>query len=251
MTEALTALASEIEELTKKIDETKKQKAEAEKELKEATKIRKDEHAAYKVSKEEDEQAVALIKEATAVLADFYKENGIALVQNHRQPDLKAGIAPPPPPAEWGAYGEDRQEASSIFTMLSTIQEDIEKDIKKADVAEESAVKDFEVVKEALEKDIKDAESLEIELTKTQGQKKETQASTKEERGGKLGSLEATMDKIHVAEPDCYFFTVNYEVRMRNRQIEMDALTKAKAILKGADFSKKDPKRELKPGDAF
>lgn len=253
MTEALRALASDIEELEKEYKEKEKERKETADELAEATKIRSDENAVYKISKKEDEDAVALIKEATMVLQDFYKENGIALVQSHRQPDLKveAGMAPPPPPAEWGGYGEKRLEVDSIFTMLSTIQEDIEKDIKKADLAEKSAVESFEEVKASLEKDLKDLKEFLTSIEKTKGQKKEETVTTSEERTAKAGMLQATMNKIKVAEPDCYFFSVNYEVRVRNRHIEMDSLTKAKAILRGADFAMKDPKRELKPGDAF
>jgi len=253
MTDAVGALASDIEELKKEYAEKEKEKTETETELAEAAKIRSDENAVYKIAKKEDEDAVTLIKEATVVLEDFYKENGMALLQSHRQPDLKVevGIAPPPPPASWKGYGEKRLEVASVFTMLSTIQGDIEEDIKKADLAEESAAKAFEEVKASLEKDLKDLKELLTSLAKTQGQKEETLVSTKEERGGKADLLEATMNKIKVAEPDCYFFSVNYEARLRNRQIEMDALTKAKAILRGADFAMKDPKRELKPGDAF
>merc|ERR1712129_683141 len=81
MTEALRALASDIEELEKEYKEKEKERKETEDELAEATKIRSDENAVNKISKKEDEEAVTLIKEATMVLEDFYKEKGIALVQ--------------------------------------------------------------------------------------------------------------------------------------------------------------------------
>jgi hypothetical protein len=39
---------------------------------------------------------------------------------------------------------------------------------------------------------------------------------------------------------------------VKNRQIEIDGLDKAKAILTGASFNAgPDPNREIKPGDAF
>lgn len=52
----------------------------------------------------------------------------------------------------------------------------------------------------------------------------------------KKGGLDATLDKIKDTTPGCDFITVNFEMRSRNRQIEIDGLDKAKAILKGAAF---------------
>ena len=37
-------------------------------------------------------------------------------------------------------------------------------------------------------------------------------------------------------EPRCDFIAVNFETRLKNRQIEMDGLNQAKAVLQGASF---------------
>jgi hypothetical protein len=58
--------------------------------------------------------------------------------------------------------------------------------------------------------------------------------------------------KIQDINPNCEYFEVNYPMRTKNRQVEIDGLTKAKAILLGGVFDEgPDPNREIKPGDAF
>ena len=76
MTDALTALATDIEDVKKKIAENEKQKKETETELASAVRIRSDEKAAYEIAKKEDTDAVALIGQAIDVLEGFYKEKG-------------------------------------------------------------------------------------------------------------------------------------------------------------------------------
>lgn len=74
----------------------------------------------------------------------------------------------------------------------------------------------------------------------------------KESRASDLGELKSVMEKIKVDEPGCEFMTINFPVRATNRQMEIDGLLKAKAILQGGTFDKgPDPNREFKPGDAM
>ena len=82
---------------------------------------------------------------------------------------------------------------------------------------------------------------------------KESEAvETASDRRSKGDELKVVMKKIKDAEPGCDYFTINYPVRSKNRQIEVDGLHKAKAILAGGEFAApEDTTRELKPGDAF
>ena len=61
-------------------------------------------------------------------------------------------------------------------------------------------------------------------------------ANQKELQSEKMESLGATTKEISALEPGCDFIAVNLEVRTKNRQLEIDGLKKAKAILKGAEF---------------
>jgi len=48
--------------------------------------------------------------------------------------------------------------------------------------------------------------------------------------------FDAVLQKIADATPGCDYLTLNDELRLKNRQIEIDGLVKAKAILQGGEF---------------
>merc|ERR1719174_3227484 len=84
------------------------------------------------------------------------------------------------------------------------------------------------------------------------GDAEEDKTNTGKQRGTKKGELDGVLKKIKDINPNCEYYEVNYPLRVKNRQIEIDGLNKAKAILKGGKFDAgPDPNREIKPGDAF
>merc|ERR1740123_2747529 len=62
-------------------------------------------------------------------------------------------------------------------------------------------------------------------------------ASQKKERLGKNKELAGVMKTIDDANPGCEYLTIAYPKKLKNRQIEMDGLRKAKGILQGAKFN--------------
>jgi len=254
-TEAINALKSEIEEIVK--DYTEKQ-AEVDKmleQIKELTKIREDENREYLKAKADDEAASVLVAQATEVLESFYKENNLMLAQEAvKQPfQTKAGQAPPPPPTTWESpYQGKTDESTGIIAILGMIKEDIDKDLEKATTSEKEALELFEETTKELNTNIEKAEELITSLKKTEGVKKQEIEEQKDDRSKTQELLTAVMEKIKDAEPGCDYFTINFPLRAKDRQIEIDGLIKAKAILQGAKFDEgPDPSRELKPGDAF
>merc|ERR1719198_2757837 len=86
---------------------------------------------------------------------------------------------------------------------------------------------------------------------KRMGQAETDKSNTEKERGTKKGELDNLLDKIAEINPNCEYYEVNYPMRTKNRQIEIDGLNKAKAILQGGVFDEgPDPNHEIKPGDA-
>merc|ERR1719468_661676 len=255
MTESITALKAEIEEIKKNIveneDEIKKNKDE----LAELTKIREDENREYLSAKADDEAASELVANAKDVLETFYKENNLMLSQvSKKQPFVtEAGKAPPPPPATWdGGYGGKTEESTGIIAILGMIKEDIDKDVEKATTAEKEAQAPLDESKKEIEATVEKLEKLNNSLLIEQGKKEQDVEDTKDSRVKAHGLLAATMEKIKDAEPGCDYFTINFPLRSKDRNIEIDGLIKAKAILQGAKFDKgPDPSREIKPGDAF
>jgi len=254
-TEAIVELESKIEELTKLIAEKEATVVEIEQQLKEAAEDRKKENDEYIKAKKLDEDAALLVEQAKQVLEQFYTENDLMLVQKHKQAPFQslAGEAPPPPPPTWeGGYAGKTNESGGIVAILSMIKEDILKDIAKADKEEADAQALYDKTKTALETEKTD---LKAEILTAEGEKGDAEGDVednKEGRSTKRGELEIVMKKIKDAEPGCAFFQINYPLRVRNRQVEIDGLTKAKAILSGGKFDGlPDPDREIKPGDAL
>jgi hypothetical protein len=250
MTEAINKLNAEIVEIKAEIVEKNEAIAATEKELKTATENRDAEHLEWQKTDKEDHDALHTVTSAKDVLAGFYADNGLMLVQ--RQPGGAAGAAPPPPPGTWDApYGGKTDESTSIISILDMIMEDIQKDIDKSLAAEEKAEADFQTFKSESEALIQSLTDEVSQLEGVQADKEALVTQHTEERTTLHGELNAVMQLLTDAKPGCDFFAINYPVRLQNRQIEIDGLNKAKAILTGASFSAEDPNREIKPGDAF
>merc|ERR1719487_2759015 len=115
------------------------------------------------------------------------------------------------------------------------------------DKAEET----FQAFKTNSETQIQALEDANSDLTDTKGQKEDDISTAKEQRGAKHDELNAVIAKINDATPSCVYNTINYPVRLENRQIEIDGLVKAKAILEGGEFPEFIQGQKNKPGDAF
>lgn len=117
------------------------------------------------------------------------------------------------------------------------IKSDIEKDRAKAKDEEDTAQQEFEDFESDSNNSIADLKSSITELDKSIAKKTGDVAAKKGSRADKKDSLDATLEKIKDATPGCDFIAVNFKLRTANRQIEIDGLDKAKAILKGGEFA--------------
>jgi len=252
-TDTITALKNRIAEIVDTIAANNKEIKSLTDELDQATKDREDAHKAWQATDADDAAAAELVVKAKDVLANFYKENDLMFIQRHKMDPIVAGEAPPPPPKTWEApYGGKTEESTGIIAILEMIHEDILKDQKKAKAEEDEAQTNFEEFEEETNKQIKALTAANDELEGEKGDKEGDVDENKKNRLSKHGELGAVLQKISDATPGCDYITLNYEVRLKNRQIEIDGLVKAKAILEGGEFpTGPDPDREIKPGDAF
>lgn len=247
-TDAITSLKSEIKELDQELADTKAELKAATEEINEAKKMRKAENAQWKVSDAEDKEASDTVASAQGVLEKFYKDSG--LMSLAQQP---AGEAPPPPPTTWdGAYKGKTGEATGIMGILKMVQDDIDKDRADAKASEDEAQAAYDKAFKAFQEQEKTLKTTIGSLEGQIGEREKKVEDTTKSRATKKGELDATLKKIKNADSGCNYMTVNYPVRLKNRQVEIDGLLKAKAILQGATFAKPpDASREIKPGDAF
>jgi len=234
ITDEVNRWRAEIAELQAEIEEKEAEIKKIEEELKKATKIREEENAEWERDNEDDTAAAELVGSAKDVLQNFYAENGLNLMQHKKQP---AGEAPPPPPSTWEEpYGGAKGESNGIVAILEMIKEDIEKDKTKAKKDEDKAEEEFQTFKSESENQIGVLNDAITDLEDEISGKETKVTEAKEERGTKKDELDSVVEKIKDAEPGCDFIRLNFPMRTKNRDIEIDGLDKAKAILKGAKF---------------
>jgi len=250
MTDKVVGLKADIAKLKAEIEELQVQQKKVKEQLDAATRIREDEHAAWLMTDKDDEAAAGTVTSAKEVLQSFYAENNLVLTQKGKA--LEPGEAPPPPPPTWeGGYGGKTGEATGIIAIMEMVHQDILKDRASGKAEEDKSKQEYDDFKLTSEEQIKTLESDENEKEKVKGEKETDKTDTETSRSTKKEELDGTLDKIHAVNPNCEYFEVNYVVRVKSRQIELDGLQKAKAILEGGTFSEgPDPDREIKPGDA-
>jgi len=255
--EGIATLAEEIEGLSDGIKALDKSVAEA-------TAQRKEEHADSVETLASDNAAKELIGIATNRMNKFYNpklhkaapkrelseaeqitvNNGGTLAPT-AAPGGIAGtgvtafsqVAPPPPPETFGAYAKKGGESGGVIAMMDMMVADLDKEITEIEVDEKEAQKEYEqfmsdsATKRANDaKSIEDKESAKADLeARLLRDDEEKTATTKEAM--------ATHQFLAEVHGDCDWLLTNFETRKSARAGEIDALTKAKAVLSGADYS--------------
>jgi len=260
LSDQLTSLSGKVAELNAEIKEKEARVVAINKELEETRLERAAENKVYLASKKDDEDAMVLVMNAKTVLHTFYTSNGLMLVQGkgaHGQGKQSpfqsvAGEAPPPPPSTWEApYGGKTEESTGIIAILEMIHADIQADINKATREEQAAVTLYGSTKTNLEGERLELTNAIGAMNLAIGGHQTDITNAKTGLGTKKGELATVMGRISDAAPNCDFIAINFQVRSQNRQLEIDGLEKAKAILSGATFDGlPDPNREIKPHDA-
>merc|ERR1719353_768909 len=120
--------------------------------------------------------------------------------------------------------------------ILTLIKEDIQKDIAKAEAEEAASVTAFEKFEADTQASVAKKEGTKSDLESTIAADEESITAEKTERGTNQETLDSTLQFLKELAPGCDFIAVNFETRLKNRQIEMDGLNQAKAVLQGASF---------------
>merc|ERR1719160_1567807 len=230
--ESIATLAEEIEALEDGIKALDKQVAEA-------TEDRKEEHEDNTQTLASDNAAKDLIGIAKNRMNKFYnpklykpppKVETAMFVQ-------RSGVAPPPPPETFGAYAKKGEESGGVIAMMDMMVADLDKEITEIETEEKENQAEYEqFMKDSAEKRANDAKSIEDK----ESAKADTTANLlKAEDEKKVKTVEAMNTHQYLAEVhgDCDWLLSNFDARKAARAGEIDALTKAKAVLSGADYS--------------
>jgi len=249
-TDLMTQLSAHIADCESKIADLQAEHKKTDDALSKATKMRNDENKEWKQTDSDDKLAAETVKSAKDVLTKWYKEN--SFLQQGPVTGMAAGEAPPPPPpTDFDTSGAKTGESQGIVAIMEMVYEDIVKDRADAKSDEDSAQKEFDAFKKDSEDKMKELKAEEDRTDKDMGKAMTKKGQTERQRRTQKGNLDGMLKKISDIDPNCEYYMVNYPMRRENRQIEIDGLNKAKAILKGGKFDKgPDPNREMTVGDA-
>merc|ERR1719201_3308863 len=121
--------------------------------------------------------------------------------------------------------------------MMDMMVADLDKEITETEVEEKEAQKEYEqFIKDSAAKRAQDAKSIEDK----EGTKADLEAKLLKDEESKTATTKeamATHEYLAEVHADCDWLLTNFETRKTARAGELDALTKAKAVLSGADYS--------------
>jgi len=237
----------------------------------EATALRKKENAAFKNLETSDTTAKEVLLWAKNRLNKFYnpamykpppgremsEEERIAVNMGGTLEPVEAGgiagtgigasfaqvsssasrAAPPPPPETAGAYQKKSGKGNGVIAMMDLLVADLDKELQEATVNEKDAQGEYEtMMQDASDKRAADSKSI--------TQKSEEKASTEEalqdeqdKRGETATELMNTEKVISNLHGECDWLLKYFDVRKDARSGEVEALSNAKAVLSGADYS--------------
>jgi len=204
------------------------------KEVAEATENRKEENAEYTELMAGNAAAKELIEFAKNRLNKFYNPK---LYKPPAFAQAGGRDAPPPPPEEIKAYGKKSEESNGIIAMMDALIKDLDKEMTEAEVEEKDAQGDYEqMMKDSADKRAEDSKT----LTDKQAALADLQTGLEDQTAGLSSTtkeLAATNQYIHTLHLECDWLIKYFDMRKEARAGEIDALSKASAVLNGADYS--------------
>jgi len=246
--ESIASAAEDIEGLTTGIKALDKAVAEA-------TSQRKEEHTEYSSVMASDGAAKEVLGFAKNRLNKFYNPK---LYQAPAERELSEedrivvnnGGEAPVTPAPGGIAGTGieaaflqvaavhKQEGSNgVIAMIDLLIKDLDKEMTVAKTEEKDSQGDYEqMMQDSQEKRAEDAKALENKEAAKADMEESLQKSKEAKRSGKK-ELGATLEYIHSLHSECDWLIQYFDVRKEARSSEIDSLTKAKAVLSGADYS--------------
>jgi len=212
------------------------EKAAANKKIKETNQYIKDivaerkaEHEAYNQAKKDDEDAVRVLNLAKNAFVEYYKKNGIKMLQEpvfERSEDDA-------PDASFSSKGNNKNASKNIVSLMSYIIEDAVDELANSKKAEEKSMAEFEEEKATADQLVSDLSdkvvTLEGIIAKRNDDKKEENKDKRENNVDRTGELKYQA-KI---KPDCDWIFKAFDQRAEARAAEADGLTTAKEFLAG------------------
>eukprot|EP00933_Yihiella_yeosuensis_P083469 TRINITY_DN976_c0_g1_i1.p1 TRINITY_DN976_c0_g1~~TRINITY_DN976_c0_g1_i1.p1 ORF type:complete len:730 (+),score=278.21 TRINITY_DN976_c0_g1_i1:116-2305(+) len=240
-------LNSKIQEIDEDLAKKDAQIAQVNTSLAAAKSMRDAENAEYVSSKKDDQDAAALLAQAAKVIQDFYDSKGSFIQIKSKDAPLEA---PEDMPKVFNEnYGGAGAQGKGVIQTLKTVEDDMHKEIAEADKEEQEALAAYNVDKTDLENEKATLQGEVDSLLILKGETQDNLGTAKTDLSETEDLKKIVEKKMKEALPECDFYLKNLETRDKNREVEMNGLDKAKAILNGAVFE--DKSREITIGDSL
>jgi len=145
--------------------------------------------------------------------------------------------APEPPPETWDAYAKKSSGSTGVIAMIDLLIQDLTKELTEAEAEEKNAQAEYEqMMKDSAAKRVVDSQA----LTEKGSAKADMVGELESHTDGKAGAdkeLMATAKYIASLHGECDWLMQYFDVRKEARTGEIDSLSKAKDVLKGADYA--------------
>jgi hypothetical protein len=208
-----------------------------------ATEQRKKEHSEFKELVASDTAAMELLSMAKKRLDKFYHpktnkgdEEGTSFVQIASHAQLRQATPPPPPPTVEGGYKKSDSN-HGVIGMISALISELDKEIAEAKVEEKNGQEEYEqTLADLKEKRKEDSKAL-VKSADSEAEEKAALLISKKDLSDTSKQLALSGKHEHNLHNECDWLLKNHQVRKEARAAERDSMTRAKAVLSGADFS--------------
>merc|ERR1719352_383202 len=228
-TEDVNQLTADIAKLTQEIADTTAAIAELDAAVKEATATREAEHAKNTETIADAKQGQEAVKNALAVLKEFYAKAAEATA-------LMQGPMDDAPETFDTSFKGQQSESGGVMGMLEVIASDFARLESDTTAAEEAAADEYKTFSNdsAVDRATKVAETDNMEKLKTRKDGELT--TTKKDLKGAQEELDAALAYYDKLKPSCVDAGVSYEKRVERREAEIQSLQEALKILSGEDI---------------
>jgi septal ring factor EnvC (AmiA/AmiB activator) len=145
--------------------------------------------------------------------------------------------APPPPPATAAAYTKKATESNGVLAMMDLLVADLDKEMTISSTEEKNAQAEYvSTMSDAANKRRQDAKTL-TDKTAAMAEMESGLERSKENLKATQRELMGALKYISSLHAECDWLLQYFDVRKTARADEIDSLTKAKAVLNGADYS--------------
>lgn len=135
------------------------------------------------------------------------------------------------------SYKKQAEESNGVIAMMDLLKADLVKEVTEAKVEEKDSQEEYEIMmKAAAEKRSIDSKTI-VEKEGGKAEASEAVNVVTKDAKGETKELGATIKILADLHNECDFLLQAYDQRKQSRSDEIEGLSKAKAVLAGADYS--------------